>query len=90
MKEVKYHIIDWTAERIDAVREALLFYLGNPGAFGSLDDEIQIAIHDLDPVEGMPGIPDGWSVYHDGELVFSVSDDKWDQIGPTVEKIIKS
>ena len=89
MKEVKYHIVDWTTERIDAVREALLFYLGNPAAFGSLDDEIQIAIRDLDPVEGMLGIPTGWSVYHDGELVFSVGEDKWDQIGDALKEIMK-
>ena len=33
-------------------------------------------------------LPDGWAVYHDGSLVFSVSDDKWDTIGPAVTKIM--
>lgn len=32
----------------------------------------------------------GWAVYYDGELVFSCDKDKWDQIGPALEKIMES
>ena len=34
-------------------------------------------------------IPWGWSVYFDGELVFSVGDEKWREIGPGIEKIME-
>lgn len=34
-------------------------------------------------------IPAGWALYYDGELVFSVDKDKWDQIGPAVKKIME-
>ena len=34
-------------------------------------------------------IPDGWAVYFDGELVFSVDEDKWREIGPGIEKIME-
>jgi hypothetical protein len=34
-------------------------------------------------------LPDGWAVYHDGELVFSVDDDKWETIGPAITRIMK-
>lgn len=33
-------------------------------------------------------LPDGWAVYHDGELVFSVDDGKRDTIGPGITAAI--
>lgn len=34
-------------------------------------------------------IPDGWAVYFDGQLVFSVDKEKWQEIGPGIEKIME-
>lgn len=34
-------------------------------------------------------MPDGWAVYYDGELVFSVDEDKWREIGPGIEQIME-
>lgn len=30
----------------------------------------------------------GWTIYNDGELVFSADTDKWQEIGPAVGKIM--
>ena len=33
-------------------------------------------------------VRDGWAIYHNGELVFSVDSDKWQEIGPAIAKIM--
>lgn len=30
----------------------------------------------------------GWTIYNDGELVFSADTDKWQEIGPAIGKIM--
>ena len=63
----------------------------SPG--GKLPEDVeelarQLASSNGSDRNGIP-IPDGWAVYFDGELVFSVDEDKWEQIGPCVEKIME-